>query len=230
LRDSRISTTATSSSATACASRSSTGAAAAGSADAAPEPCSLRHARPAEHETWNVELRLEEFLARFGLDPERPPDTSSGGERKRGALALALALAPDLLLLDEPTNHLDIQGIELLEQLLVKVPASIVITHDRAFLDRVTTRIVELDRGVLRSYPGNYAAYETRRQDELSAEAITNPALRQVLGAGGGLDPPGCRSAAHPQRRTRRASGTPAQGARGAARAARQHQIERRRR
>ena len=76
------------------------------------------------------------------------------GERKRAALALAFALDSDLLLLDEPTNHLDIDAIVLLEGLLAAAPASIVITHDRAFLDRVVTRIVELDRGELRSYPG----------------------------------------------------------------------------
>ena len=84
------------------------------------------------------------------------PRACSGGERKRAALAAALALEPELLLLDEPTNHLDIDGIEMLEQLLLEGPAAIVITHDRSFLDRVATRIVELDRGLLRSYPGNY--------------------------------------------------------------------------
>jgi len=75
-------------------------------------------------------------------------------------------------LLDEPTNHLDIEGIERLEELLLKVPASIVITHDRAFLDRITTRIVELDRGILRSYPGNFAAYEERKEQEIAAEDV----------------------------------------------------------
>ena len=98
------------------------------------------------------------------------PASCSGGERKRAALALALALQPDLLLLDEPTNHLDIEAIERLEELLLKVPAAIVITHDRAFLDRVTTRIIELDRGVLRSYPGSFTAYEQRKDEELAAE------------------------------------------------------------
>ena len=102
------------------------------------------------------------------------PQTTSGGERKRAALALALALQPDLLLLDEPTNHLDIDGITALEELLLKGPTSIVITHDRAFLDRVVTRIVELDRGLLRSYPGNFAAYETRKSEQLAAEEVVN--------------------------------------------------------
>jgi len=125
-----------------------------------------------ERERWRMAARLTEFMQRFDLDPERVPATSSGGERKRAALALALALQPDVLLLDEPTNHLDIEGIEKLEELLLKVPASIVITHDRAFLDRITTRIVELDRGILRSYPGNFAAYEERKEQEIAAEDV----------------------------------------------------------
>jgi ABC transport system ATP-binding/permease protein len=130
------------------------------------------HLHTDERERWRMEARLTEFMQRFNLDPERAPATSSGGERKRGALALALTLQPDLLLLDEPTNHLDIEGIERLEELLLKLPACIVITHDRAFLDRITTRIVELDRGILRSYPGNFAAYEERKEQQLAAEEV----------------------------------------------------------
>jgi ATP-binding cassette subfamily F protein uup len=127
-----------------------------------------------DRDRWRLQQRLDEYLQRFDLDPERSPANSSGGEKKRAALALALTLEPELLLLDEPTNHLDIDGIAKLEELLLKVPASIVITHDRAFLDRVTTRIVELDRGVLRSYPGNFAAYESRKSEELAAEEVEN--------------------------------------------------------
>ena len=127
-----------------------------------------------DRERWRFTSRLNEYLHRFELDADKSPDTTSGGERKRAALALALTLEPELLLLDEPTNHLDIDGIATIEDLLIKVPASIVITHDRAFLDRITTRIVELDRGVLRSYPGNFAAYETRKTEELAAEDVTN--------------------------------------------------------
>jgi len=127
-----------------------------------------------DRERWRFTSRLDEYLHRFELDAGKAPDTTSGGERKRAALALALTLEPELLLLDEPTNHLDIDGIATLEDLLLKVPASIVITHDRAFLDRITTRIVELDRGVLRSYPGNFAAYEARKTEELAAEDVMN--------------------------------------------------------
>jgi ATP-binding cassette subfamily F protein uup len=123
-----------------------------------------------ERERWRVEARLVEFLHRFGLDEAAAPESCSGGERKRAALALAFAREPDLLLLDEPTNHLDIDAIAMLEELVRRAPAALVITHDRAFLDRVATRIVELDRGLLRSYPGNYAAYLTRKADELAAE------------------------------------------------------------
>ncbi len=124
-----------------------------------------------ERERWQVEARLTEFLHRFGLDEALSPDAASGGEKKRAALALAFALAPELLLLDEPTNHLDIAGIEQLETLLLRQQAAIVVTHDRAFLDRVCTRILELDRGMLRSYPGNYTAYEATKADQLAAEA-----------------------------------------------------------
>jgi len=120
--------------------------------------------------------RLDEFLQRFSLQGDIDPARCSGGERKRAALALAMALEPDLLLLDEPTNHLDLGGIERLEDLLLAEQrgqrAAIVITHDRRFLDRVATRILELDRGRLRSYPGSFAAYESRKGEELQAESV----------------------------------------------------------
>jgi ATP-binding cassette subfamily F protein uup len=118
--------------------------------------------------------KLEEFQHRLKLDGNIDPATMSGGERKRAALAVAFAQEPDLLLLDEPTNHLDVDGILVLENLLVRQNSAIVITHDRAFLDRVATRIVELDRGMLRSFPGNFSAYETRKADQLAAENIAN--------------------------------------------------------
>jgi ABC transport system ATP-binding/permease protein len=127
-----------------------------------------------ERDRWRAEARLVEYLHRFDLDEATDPQAASGGEKKRAALALAFALAPDLLLLDEPTNHLDLDGIVLLEDLVCKQAAAVVITHDRAFLDRVATRIVELDRGLLRSYPGNFAAYVARRSDELAVESVAN--------------------------------------------------------
>jgi ATP-binding cassette subfamily F protein uup len=126
-----------------------------------------------ERERWQAEARLTEYLHRFGLSEDLSPQVASGGEAKRAALALAFALQPDLLLLDEPTNHLDIGGIETLEGLLARIPAAIVVTHDRAFLDRVCTRILELDRGWLHSYAGNWSAYERVKADELAAEAVS---------------------------------------------------------
>jgi ATP-binding cassette subfamily F protein uup len=123
---------------------------------------------------WRSDARLVEYLHRFGLEGASTTTGLSGGERKRAALAAAFALEPQVLLLDEPTNHLDIDGIERLEQLLLDGPAAIVVTHDRSFLDRVATRIVELDRGLLRSYPGNYAAYERRKAEQLAEEAVLN--------------------------------------------------------
>ena len=179
-----------------------------------------------ERERWRIEARLVEFLHRFGLDEATRSASASGGEKKRAALALALALAPDLLLLDEPTNHLDIDGIALLEELVRKQPASIVITHDRTFLDRVATRIVELDRGLLRSYPGNFAAYETRKADELAAESVAQPQVRHVLETGRGVDPQGRRSAAHARHGARAPAGSAAPRARAAARAAGQRQAD----
>ena len=127
-----------------------------------------------ERERWRTEARLTGFLHRVGLDGAIAPAAASGGECKRAALALALALEPQLLLLDEPTNHLDIEAIGQLEELLVGGPTAIVITHDRAFLDRVATRIVELDRGLLRSFPGRFSDYERRKDEQLAAEAVAN--------------------------------------------------------
>lgn len=119
---------------------------------------------------------LKAYMDRFGVDGAVHPESASGGEKKRAALALAFALKPDLLLLDEPTNHLDIETIRVLETLAQEefreARSLIVVTHDRAFLDAVATRIAELDRGMLRSYEGNFQAYEKTKETELYAEAL----------------------------------------------------------
>lgn len=129
-----------------------------------------------EKEKWRLYAKLDENLSRFELNPDGDPKLASGGEKKRAALALAFTLAPQLMLLDEPTNHLDMRAISLLENIcrdeLKNQRSLVVITHDRTFLDNVATRIVELDRGTLRSYPGNFSAYEARKEEELAAEAL----------------------------------------------------------
>ncbi|HTY48353.1 MAG TPA: ATP-binding cassette domain-containing protein, partial [Steroidobacteraceae bacterium] len=125
--------------------------------------------------------KLAQYQDRLGVDPARAAGTASGGERKRAALAAAFAAEPGLLLLDEPTNHLDLGAIAVLEELVQRVRAAIIITHDREFLDRVATRIVELDRGVLRSYPGNFARYQQVKEQELAAEAAGNARFDKLL-------------------------------------------------
>ncbi|MGH6645873.1 ATP-binding cassette domain-containing protein [Aquabacterium sp.] len=131
---------------------------------------------------WNWEQRVEQTLQHLDLPHELMISDLSGGMKKRVALAQALVASPDILLLDEPTNHLDLNAITWLEELLVAFKGSVLlISHDRAFLDNVCTRIVELDRGVLRSYPGNFAAYETQKAQQLADEAVSNARADKLL-------------------------------------------------
>jgi ATP-binding cassette subfamily F protein uup len=131
---------------------------------------------------WNWEQRVGETLHRLHLDADARISTLSGGNKKRVALAQALVAAPDVLLLDEPTNHLDLDSIEWLEGLLCEFKGSIVtVTHDRSFLDNVATRIVELDRGKLQSYPGNFAAYLLQKEEQMAQEAVINARADKLL-------------------------------------------------
>ena len=122
---------------------------------------------------WAIEHRIEATLGRLKLPADALVESLSGGMRKRVALARALVLEPDLLLLDEPTNHLDVEAIEWLEEALAALSGSIIfVTHDRRFLDRVAQRIIELDRGHLTSYPGNFSEYEKRKAEALAIEEV----------------------------------------------------------
>ena len=133
-------------------------------------------------DAWSVNNRVEATLDRLNLDPHALMGTLSGGMQKRVALACALVSAPDVLLLDEPTNHLDFTSILWLEGLLRDYKGSVLfITHDRSFLDNVATRIIELDRGKLLSFPGNFSAYQIRKAEQLEIEEVENAKFDKFL-------------------------------------------------
>jgi ATP-binding cassette subfamily F protein uup len=133
-------------------------------------------------DAWSINNKVEQTLERLSLGPDALMKTLSGGMQKRVALARALVAAPDVLLLDEPTNHLDFTSIAWLEGLLRDFRGSVLfITHDRSFLDNVATRTVELDRGKLMSYPGNFSAYQERKAEQLAIEEIENAKFDKFL-------------------------------------------------
>ncbi|MEX4489693.1 ABC transporter ATP-binding protein [Haemophilus influenzae] len=124
---------------------------------------------------WRFENKINEVLLKLGLNPNTKLSALSGGWLRKAALARALVCDPDVLLLDEPTNHLDVEAIEWLENFLLDFQGSIIfISHDRSFIRKMATRIVDLDRGQLRSYPGNYDLYLTTKEENLRVEALQN--------------------------------------------------------
>ena len=131
---------------------------------------------------WRINSRVEALIDKLALPADALVGSLSGGVRKRVALAQALACDPEVLLLDEPTNHLDIDAIEWLQDLIRGFAgATLFITHDRRFLDEVATRVIELDRGRLSSFPGDYSAYQRRKEEMLNAEALANDRFDKLL-------------------------------------------------
>lgn len=141
------------------------------------------HAQIDAHDGWHIEQRVETTMTELSLPGEKKLSELSGGWRRRVALATALVQKPDLLLLDEPTNHLDIATIKWLEDRIYSFPGAVIfITHDRVFLQRLATRIVEIDRGKLTSWPGNYNKYLILKEKSLEDEAAANARFDKKLG------------------------------------------------
>src|SRR5690554_4617103 len=133
-------------------------------------------------EGWQLQTQVEQVLSRLKLDGQTPMANLSGGWLRRAALAKALATNPEILLLDEPTNHLDVDAVAWLENMLLDFNGAIVfISHDRAFIRRLATRIVDLDRGTLTSFPGNYAAFLEEKQRLIEVEASQNAEFDKKL-------------------------------------------------
>jgi ATP-binding cassette subfamily F protein uup len=140
------------------------------------------HAKIDAHDGWHIEQRVDETISDLEIPADKKMNELSGGWRRRVALARALVQKPDLLLLDEPTNHLDIATIRWLEDRVYSYPGSVLfITHDRAFLQRLATRIVEIDRTRLTSWPGDYQNYLRRREKALEDEKIANEKFDKKL-------------------------------------------------
>ncbi|MGB7542739.1 MAG: ATP-binding cassette domain-containing protein, partial [Burkholderiales bacterium] len=131
---------------------------------------------------WSLQHKVEATLSRLQLAEDDAVAELSGGLKKRVALARALVMEPGLLLLDEPTNHLDVTAIEWLEEMLRSFSGSVlVVTHDRRFLDAVALRIIEIDRGVLSGYEGNFSAYQRKKAEALEVEALHSRKFDKVL-------------------------------------------------
>jgi ATP-binding cassette subfamily F protein uup len=140
------------------------------------------HAKLDAHDGWHIEQRVDTVITDLNLPADKKMNELSGGWRRRVALAKALVQKPDLLLLDEPTNHLDIATIKWLEDRVYSYPGAVMfITHDRAFLQRLATRIVEIDRAKLTSWPGNYGDYLRRKEKALEDEASANARFDKKL-------------------------------------------------